>query len=83
MGSKSDDLLLPQISGRTMSVVANSLHAGEISTALGYAFRKFGAKYAETEEDVTTNQDLARRPDGSVVNNIPVRFIRRLDNPNV
>lgn len=76
----SRDELLPQISGRTMTVLANSIMGKEWSTALSYPFRKFGVKYAETEDDVSTNTDLARRPDGTVVNNIPIRFINRLSN---
>jgi hypothetical protein len=76
----SRDELLPQISGRTMTVLANSIMGKEWSTALSYPFRKFGVKYAETEDDVSTNADLARRPDGTVVNNIPIRFINRLSN---
>lgn len=74
------DELLPQISGRTMSVLANTIMGKEWSTALKYPFRKFGVKYAETDEDVSTNVDLARRPDGTVVNNIPIRFINKLEN---
>lgn len=74
---------LPQISGRTMSVLSNTLRAKEWSTALKYPFRKFGVKYSETDADVTTNMDLARRPDGSVVNNIPIRFVEKLPNTAV
>lgn len=74
---------LPQISGRTMSVLSNTLRAKEWSTALKYPFRKFGVKYSETDTDVTTNMDLARRPDGSVVNNIPIRFVEKLPNSSV
>ena len=74
---------LPQISGRTMAVLANTLRAKEWETALKYPFRKFGVKYSETDVDVTTNMDLARRPDGSVVNNIPIRFVEKLPNPAV
>ena len=74
---------LPQISGRTMSVLANTIMAKEWETALKYPFRKFGVKYSETDTDVTTNMDLARRPDGSVVNNIPIRFVEKLPNTAV
>lgn len=74
---------LPQISGRTMSVLSNTIRAKEWSTALKYPFRKFGVKYSETDTDVTTNIDLARRPDGSVVNNIPIRFVEKLPNSAV
>jgi len=74
---------LPQISGRTMSVLSNTIRAKEWSTALKYPFRKFGVKYSETDTDVTTNMDLARRPDGSVVNNIPIRFVEKLPNTAV
>ena len=75
--------MLPQISGRTMSVLSNTIQNKEWSTALKYTFRKFGVKYAETTDDVSTNVDLARRPDGTVVNNIPVRFIDPLKNRSV
>lgn len=81
--SLSRDHMLPQISGRTMTVLSNTLRAKEIQTGLKYSFRKFGVKYAETTDDVSTNTDLARRPDGTVVNNIPIRFISKLDNPAV
>lgn len=77
------DYLLPQISGRTMSVLANTIMCKELQTGIKYSFRKFGVKYSETTDDVSTNTDLARRPDGSVVNNIPIRFINKLDNPAV
>ena len=77
------DYMLPQISGRTMSVLSNTLRNKELQTGLKYSFRKFGVKYAETTGDVSTNTDLARRPDGTVVNNIPIRFINKLDNPSV
>jgi len=81
--SLNRDYMLPQISGRTMSVLSNTLRAKEIQTGIKYSFRKFGVKYAETTDDVSTNTDLARRPDGTVVNNIPIRFINKLDNPAV
>lgn len=77
----SRDFLLPQISGRTMSIVSNALMTQQWSTAIGYPFRKFGVTYSETEDDVTTNMDVLRRPDGTVVNNIPIRYIRKLKNP--
>lgn len=75
------DHLLPQVSGRTASVIANSIRGRELGTALGYGFRKLTTAYAETEDDVSTNVDLSRRPDGTVVNNIPVRFVEKLKNP--
>ena len=81
--SLNRDGRLPQISGRTMAVIANTMMAKEWSTALKYPFRKFGVKYSETDTDVTTNMDLARRPDGSVVNNIPIRFVEKLPDSSV
>ena len=81
--STSIEDMLPQISGRTASVLANTLRAKEWSTALKYPFRDLGVSYSETDQDVSTNMDLARRPDGTVVNNIPIRFIRKLKNPSV
>lgn len=81
--STSIEDMLPQISGRTASVLANTIRAKEWSTALKYPFRDLGVSYSETDQDVSTNMDLARRPDGTVVNNIPIRFIRKLKNPSV
>lgn len=81
--SSSIEDMLPQISGRTASVLSNTIRAKEWSTALKYPFRDFGISYAETDADVSTNADLARRPDGTVVNNIPIRFIRKLKDPSV
>ena len=61
--------------GRSRSIL-------DMQTALGYMFQDvFTAKFAEKDGDVSTNWDLPRRPDGTVVNNIPIRFIKRLENP--
>lgn len=74
--------LMPQITARGMQAIGRSRSILDIQTALGYMFQDvFTAKFAEKDGDVSTNWDLPRRPDGTVVNNIPVRFIKRLENP--
>lgn len=76
--------LLPQITGRGMQVLGRSRSLLDVQTALGYMFQDvFTAKFAEKDGDVSTNWDLPRRPDGSVVNNIPIRFVKRLDDPSL
>lgn len=74
--------LMPQITARGMQMIGRSRSVLDLQTALGYMFQDvFTAKFAEKDGDVSTNWDLPRRPDGTVVNNIPIRFIKRLENP--
>ena len=35
-----------------------------------------------TERDTDYNEEFTRRPDGSVVETIPMRWVRKLDDPN-
>ena len=80
--ASSRSYLLPQITGRTMAMFGSNLATGELFSAMGYALKDtFTAQYAEQQGDVTTNMDVSRRPDGSIVNNIPIRFVQRLQNP--
>lgn len=80
--ASSRSYLLPQITGRIMAVFGSNLTTGELFSAMGYALKDtFTAQYAEQQGDVTTNMDVSRRPDGSIVNNIPIRFVQRLQNP--
>lgn len=73
------EMLLPQVTGRTLSIIGSSLRNGEIWTAIKYPFKNvLTAEYAEKSDDIETNMDITRRPDGSKVENIPVRFVDRL-----
>ena len=74
--------LMPQITGRGMSILGRSLIGHELFSSIGYGIQDFvGYKFAEQDKDVSTNWDLPRRPDGTVVNNIPIRFVKRLEKP--
>ena len=74
--------LMPQITARGMQMLGRSRSILDLQTAVGYMFQDvFTAKVAEKDGDVSTNWDLPRRPDGTVVNNIPIRFVKRLENP--
>lgn len=74
--------LMPQITARGMQMLGRSRSILDLQTAVGYMFQDvFTAKFAEKDGDVSTNWDLPRRPDGTVVNNIPIRFVKRLENP--
>lgn len=74
--------LLPQITGRGMSILGRTMFGKELFSALGYGIQDLaGMKFAEQDRDVSTNWDLPRRPDGTVVNNIPIRFVKRLEKP--
>lgn len=76
--------LLPQISGRKMQVFGRQLKHIELFQGMKYCMQDlFGFTYAESTAEASTNTDLPRRPDGSIVNNIPVRFQNKLENPSV
>lgn len=77
----SRDGLLPQITGNKMSLLGRNAQNGEFWRTLGYCVQDLAGKtYAESDKDATTNWDLPRRPDGSYVNNIPIRYTTRLKN---
>lgn len=40
------------------------------------------SSFGITERDTNYNEEFTRRPDGSIVETIPIRWIRKLDNPN-
>ena len=76
--------LMPQITARGLQAIGRSRSLLDIQTAVGYMFQDvFTSKFAEKDGDVSTNWDLPRRPDGTVVNNIPIRFIKRLEKPEL
>jgi len=50
--------------------------------SIGYTITSWAnGKYLEQDPNVDTNADISRRPDGSAVNNIPIRYVKRLNNP--
>ena len=75
------DGLLPQITGHRMSLIGRNLTSkSNLFATLGYAVQDtFGYKYSETDREATTNMDIPRRPDGTYVNNIPIRYVRRIE----
>ena len=76
--------LMPQITARGMQSLGRVRSFLDLQTSLGYMFQDvFTPKFAEKDGDVSTNWDLPRRPDGTVVNNIPIRFVKRLDQPEL
>ena len=77
----SRDGLLPQITGQKMSLLGRSFTNHKFWSTIGYCIQDIAGKtYAESDKDATTNIDLPRRPDGSIVNNIPIRYVNRLNN---
>lgn len=77
----SRDGLLPQITGQKMSLLGRSFTNHKFWSTIGYCIQDIAGKtYAESDKDATTNIDLPRRPDGSIVNNIPIRYVNRLSN---
>lgn len=94
-GAIERNYLMPQITGRGMSILGRSRGAVDLLAALNYALLDwtglkvtregigFDSKIMEQDQDVSTNWDLPRRPDGSIVNNIPIRFIKRLEDPSI
>ena len=87
--------LLPQITGRGMSILGRSRSAADMFASLNYGlqdwtglkFTKNGPEFDDSlmqqDTDVSTNWDLPRRPDGTIVNNIPIRFVKRLEDPSI
>ena len=88
--------LLPQITGRGMSILGRSRSSADLFASLNYGLQdwtglKFGKdgkpefddSLMQQDTDVSTNWDLPRRPDGTIVNNIPVRFVKRLEDPSI
>ena len=87
--------LLPQITGRGMSILGRTRGITDIFTTVNYTLQdwagieinsngvSFNNDLLEKDIDVSTNYDLPRRPDGSVVSNIPIRFVKRLEDPSI
>lgn len=88
--------LLPQITGRGLSILGRSRSSADLFASLNYGLQdwtglKFGKdgkpefdeSLMQQDTDVSTNWDLPRRPDGTIVNNIPVRFVKRLEDPSI
>ena len=88
--------LLPQITGRGMSILGRSRSSADLFASLNYGLQdwtglrfgkdgkpEFDDSLMQQDTDVSTNWDLPRRPDGTIVNNIPVRFVKRLEDPSI
>lgn len=74
--------LMPQITGRGLSILARTSFGSNLFGALGYGVKDaFGLQFLEQDMDASTNLDLPRRPDGTVVSNIPIRYVKRLPQP--
>ena len=67
-----------QMTGSTHDLIMRNAKS-EIGTMLKYHIQKtFTGRYGEQTDDVETNFDLPRRPNGEVVQNIPIRWVQRL-----
>lgn len=67
-----------QMTGSTYDLIMRNAKS-QIGTMLKYHIQKtFTGKYGEQTDDVETNFDLPRRPNGEVVQNIPIRWVQRL-----
>ena len=67
-----------QMTGSTHDLIMRNAKS-DIGTMLKYHIQKtFTGKYGEQTDDVETNFDLPRRPNGEVVQNIPIRWVQRL-----
>lgn len=67
-----------QMTGSTHDLIMRNAKS-QIGTMLKYHIQKtFTGKYGEQTDDVETNFDLPRRPNGEVVQNIPIRWVQRL-----
>jgi len=94
-GATEHKYLLPQITGRGMAILGRSRSISDIFSSLNYGLQDFaGVKFkdgklkldsdlAERDLDVSTNWDLPRRPDGTIISNIPIRFVKRLKDPSI
>lgn len=49
----------------------------------GSLARAIGGEFIVTEDDTEYNENFATRPDGSIVQSVPLRWIKRLDDPKM
>lgn len=69
---------MPQILGNTISMIMRNGAAGVFNT-LGYSIKQ-GFDITSKDEDIPED-DFATRPDGTRINNIPIRYVKMLDKP--
>ena len=67
---------MPQILGNTISMIMRNGAAGVFNT-LGYSIKQ-GFDITSKDEDIPED-DFATRPDGTRINNIPIRYVKMLD----
>lgn len=70
------DLRLPQIGANTTQM----FYRANIFKTIGYYFKRNW--WMPNESDVDINRDYELRPDGSRAMNIPLRYIKRLEDPS-
>lgn len=75
--------MMPQVTGTTAQILGRSIGTLDFAKNLGYAiWGSWSGSEAETQADASTNFDLPRRPDGTLINDIPVRWVHRLKDPS-
>ena len=78
-----------------MSILGRTRSSADLFASLNYGLQdwtgltfkngkaEFDESLMQQDQDVSTNWDLPRRPDGTIVNNIPIRFVKRLEDPSI
>ena len=76
--------LLPQITGDKMQMLYRNMFNGNMWKTIKYmGVDAFSGKYSEQHADATSNLDIPRRPDGTPITNLPVRWVQRLEDPSL
>ena len=69
---------MPQITADSSDIMSRNLVRGNLIGAIGSVSQHFTV----TENDTDLyREDLAKRPDGTVVENVPIRFVSSLEDP--
>ena len=69
---------MPQILGNTISMLMRNGFSGIFNT-LGYSIKQ-GFEINSKDYDIPED-DFATRPDGTRINNVPIRYVKMLDRP--
>lgn len=69
---------MPQITANSSDILSRNLAKGNISGAIGSISQHFTVN--ENDTDIY-REDLAKRPDGTIVENVPIRFVSSLEDP--
>ena len=76
---KSSRYRMPQITANSSDIISRNMARLNIRGAVRSVSQHF--TITENDSDVY-REDLATRPDGSLVNNVPIRFISSLEDPS-